>query len=136
MIKVRPVNPRSPDEWAFVSMNWRASFEPESQVARMCGAKAYKRFMTRYVEALRTETGAYTLIVTPDNDDDHFLGFAVAKEPELHYVYVKPEFRKTGLARALLEGRGIAEYTFTTLLGRERLRPDERGWRSRPRNTL
>lgn len=136
MIKVRPLRPDVPDEANFVAMNWRASFEVESLIARACGTKAYQRFMRFYVNALRAEGATYTLIVTPEQDDDHFLGFAVIAEPELHFVYVKPEFRGAGIARSMLEGRSVEAYTTETPLLHERIRPIDRAWQFRPRFTL
>lgn len=135
MIKVRPARPTF-DEDAFVAMNWRQSFERESRIRMELGLGAYQRFMRQHIERLRTEEGAFTLIATPEDDDDHFLGFAVFREPELHYVYVKFEMRKAGVARALLAERNITTCTALTRKGRERLRPEERGWAVVPRQTL
>ncbi len=134
MIKVRPARPIA-DEDAFVAMNWRLSCEHESRVA-MLGPRPYARFMGRLIEELRTEEGAYTLIATDEEDEDLFLGFAVIKEPELHFVYVKHEFRKQGIAKLLLADRNIDRITTTTRKCVERLKPAERGWELRPRLTI
>lgn len=51
-----------------------------------------------------------------EDDPAVILGYALVAPPTLHYVYVKPSFRRFGIARALLDDlarfRDYSHYTF------------------------
>lgn len=117
-----------PDDVAFVLDSWRRSFEGAPAVK---GAERihYRQEMTR---AIRRILDRATVRVRCDaNDEDTIVGFAAFTGLELHYVYVKKEFRKMGVAKAMLEGLPIEAYTFLT----PSARPPSR-WAFTPRFTL
>ncbi len=45
------------------------------------------------------------------------VGFAVYRTPDLYWVFVKPEFRKQGIANLLLKDKGIQVAKSTTKVG-------------------
>ena len=54
-----------------------------------------------------------------EDDPAVILGYALVAPPTLHYVYVKPSFRRFGIARALLDDlarfKDYSHYTFALL---------------------
>lgn len=124
-----------PGDMAFVRDAWRRSYEPESIVYRI-NRSTYARLMDIMMDRLLDEPGAKVRIAVDAKDDDTFVAFAVMREPELHYVYVKHDFRRQGLVPDMLKDAVIHSHTFLTKLGNERLRPHARGWGFHPRCSL
>lgn len=129
------VRPAAPGDMAFIRDAWRRSFEPESILFRI-NRSAYQRRMDMLFDELLGELNAQARIASDMADDDNLLGFAVLREPELHYVYVKHDYRRIGVVPDLLHGARIERVTFRTKLGTDRIRPEERAWEWRPRFSL
>jgi GNAT superfamily N-acetyltransferase len=114
---------------AFVVMSWKNSFEGAAAV-HGCDREHYRIEMTRAIRRLCDY--AEVRIATSPDDDDHLLGFAAFTKTgdgaELHYVYVKADFRKMGIAKALLSGVNVKSYTFRSKSARP-----TRGWAYTPR---
>ncbi len=100
------------EDWPFVYGTWLNSFRVNSTFARHIDQPTYFAMHHHVVERL-LERGEL-LIATPEDDPDTYLGYAVREQgtPVVHYVYVKPAFRRFGVARALLAGLP-PDFTYT-----------------------
>ncbi len=112
----------------FIVSSWRQSYEGSPAVR---GADR-DHYFAELARAIRKLTSAGEVRVACDaQDDDTLLGFVAFKGTELHYAYVRKDFRGNGLMRDMLQGVAIDSYTFTT----PRWKP-KAGLRFTPRFTL
>lgn len=121
------IRPATADDMAFVVDTWRRSFEGSPAVA---GASK-----EHYFDEMRRVVGRYAAsaelrIACDPNDANHLVGYACFTGPELHWAYIKRDFRGLGIMHELLEGAEIDSYTF-----RPSRRPPS-AWRFTPRFTL
>ena len=127
-----PIRPAREGDIAFILDAWKKSYEGAPAV-RGAHREHYRTEMTRAIRRL-CERGEVRIATAPD-DDDHLLGFAAFTQAddgaELHYVYVKQDFRKLGIARALLAGVDVTAYTFVSNTARP-----PKGWAYKPRMTI
>ena len=113
---------------------WRGTFRTAGVGVEGADAEHYHREIQRIFDRILPR--ATVKIACDPKDPDNLVGFAVFTGTELHYVYVKQDFRKLGAVRDLLAGLDIRSYTFKTLPGERRLRPATRGWAFTPRFTI
>lgn len=136
-----PIRPARESDHAFVVDAWKRSYEGAAAV-KHCDPGHYRTELGRAIQrvirgSLSNMCGTPVVRVAYDpKDDDHLVGFACfsqsqADSAELHYIYVKRDFRGQGIARALLEGVPIKAYTFLSPTARPR-----KGWRFTPRFTI
>lgn len=118
----------------FVKSGWRGTFRTAGVGVEGADAEHYHREIQRIFDRILPR--ATVKIACDPKDPDNLVGFAVFTGTELHYVYVKQDFRKLGAVRDLLAGLDIRSYTFKTLPGERRLRPASRGWVFTPRFTI
>lgn len=123
---------------AFIVFSWMSSFyENENGPAvRHADREHYRAEMNRVFD--RLVMTARILVACDLEDENVLIGFAAATLRELHYVFVRQDFRKVGIARKLIEAfpDPIKSYTFFTHAGARRLKPRERGWKFTPRFTI
>lgn len=113
---------------AFIIDAWKKSYE-NAEAVRHADREHYRVEMPRAIRRLISQGEAR--IAYDPKDEDTLVGFAVFRGAELHYVYVKKDFRGQGIARALLEGVPVTSYTFLAPTARPR-----KGWRFTPRFTI
>lgn len=130
--RVRPAH--SEDDFEFVESAWRATFRSNGAGVMGADITHYNEEMLRIFKAILPR--ATTLLACEDTDDNNLGGFVCFSGDELHYAYVKVDFRKAGLVPLMLEGVKIRRYTFDTQVGFKRLKPNDRGWIYTPRWTL
>lgn len=67
---------------------------------------------------------AQVKVVVPEGDENLILAYMVCEPGVLHWIYVKRDFRKQGIAKLLLKSQYTEDpvITFTTPLGRKRLK--------------
>jgi len=127
-----PIRSAGDGDVAFILDAWKKSYEGAPAV-RGADREHYRIEMTRAIRRL-CDRGEVRVATAPD-DPDHLLGFAaftIADDgAELHYVYVKREFRGMGIARALLSELNVTRYTFVSPTARP-----PKGWRFTPRFTI
>lgn len=120
--------PMRPTDEAFILDAWRRSYEGSAAV-KHADREHYRQEMTRTIRRILDKA---TVRLRVDAEDENtIVGFAAFTGHELHYVYVKKEFRKMGVARALLQDIPITCYTFITPTVRHHA-----GWAFTPRFTL
>lgn len=125
-----PIRAMRESDLAFVVDSWKRSYEGAAAVAG-CDRDHYRAEMTTAIRRLCGRPDVTVRICTAPDDDDHLIGFACFRAGELHYVYVKQDFRGKGIARSLLQGAPITSYTFLSPTARRR-----KGWRYTPRFTI
>lgn len=78
--------------------------------------------------------GARVLVYAADEDPDAIIGWAAGSSSVLHYVYVRHDFRASGIAKALVAELGSPKaYTLKPASPRVRV---PHGWRFLPRLTM
>lgn len=95
----------------------------KSHQAEVLPCTLYEQLFKRWQGRILSR--ATCLVAANPEDDDQLMGYAIfegEKPPVLHFVQVKNEFWRQGIARALLDAGGINEsvttiYSFGTPLG-------------------
>lgn len=132
----RALDPNNSSEVGFVYKSWLGSYKNHADVAPYSTYRAtYQAYLDRIIQR---ENCIVLLAVHPEHTDQIF-GFACFERlsPVLHYLYVKEDYRRTGVGsdilEALLGDNPDCEfaYTFNTALGRKFLRP--RGGKYKPK---
>jgi GNAT superfamily N-acetyltransferase len=112
-----PVRDFRPSDFAFVLGAWKSCLELTPGF-RGADAEHFRNEMETAVARL-VRKGTCRIAYNPA-DDDHLIGFAAFGDypghhgKELHFIYVKRDFRGKGIARALLSGIVVGAYTFVT----------------------
>lgn len=123
----------TPADMGFVHHAWRASFFEASLAVRGADREHYRAEMERVVARL-CKSGEVRVACDP-KDADTVVAFAAFTRrgdvAELHYIYVKKDFRGHGIARDLLRDVKVTSYTFKT----PAVRPPK-GWAFTPRFTI
>jgi len=116
-------------QYAFCIAGWLNSQKTYWQ--NNCGPpEDYYKIMRPYVERMLEQEPPLLAVLTADQDV--YLGFCCGIQGVLHYVYTKGDFRKHGIARALISQRcgthgGV--YLAKTYKGKFLEAIEKRGWR-------
>lgn len=89
------------DARPLVFATWLRSFQATSDLGKKLPRDAFFASHHRVIERILARGATVTLAVLPD-DTSVVFGWSVTEGNVVHYVYVKPDFRKFGLATALL----------------------------------
>lgn len=122
------IRPAKPDDMAFVLDAWRRSYE-DAPAVRGADREHYRIEMTRAIRRICDH--AEVRVACDPSDEDTLVGFVAFTGGELHYAYVKKDFRGMGVAKQLLSEVPVVAYTFRS----NNARPPQ-GWRFTPRFTL
>ncbi len=97
-----------PGDFAFIKLSWLRSGRYKSEAAQHL-AEIFKLESTR------------TVICCPEIDRDHICGWICYAEgvspPTVHYVLVRPDYQKKGIATALAERAGVVDNLVHTFKG-------------------
>lgn len=87
--------------------------------ARSIDPAAFNRWHSRLIgKVLRRPSITIRVAGPSDGDQETIYGFAVLELPEkIHLVYVRPQWRKMGIAREMIKGLDPARMSFTTWSG-------------------
>ena len=106
-------------DYNFVLSSWAHSFKG-SQWAGVIPNNEWHASMKNIIDQLASR-GMQVIMAVADDDRDQIMGYvafekSLAGIPVVHYVFVKDDFRKEGLGKALLgvTGDGSFIYTFRT----------------------
>ena len=92
---------------------WLRSYEASSMMSKLIPRDTFFAEHHRVLERIFARGPTVKLAVLPDQQDV-VLGYAVVEGQVIHYVYVKPAFRRYGIAKALLGACGIRpKFTYT-----------------------
>jgi GNAT superfamily N-acetyltransferase len=130
-VQFRELDLSNKSEVGFVYKSWMGSYKNHAGVIPY---GMYRDIMQVFLDRIIKRDGCIVVLITHPNDPDFLFGFAVGERdtPTLHYIYVKEDYRRTGVATDTLEFLGLEnfEYTHSTSLGRKFLNP--RGGKHRP----
>ena len=127
------LRPGAASDLAYVCDSWRTTFHL-GYGALGSERKHYHQEISRLFERILPK--ASVRIACDPTDPDVIVGFAVFTDTELHYAFVRKDFRRMGVATALLADLPIRSFTFLTRKGEEALKPRARGWAFTPRWTF
>lgn len=92
---------------------WLRSYEASSMMSKLIPRDTFFAEHHKVLERIFARTPTVKLAVLPDQPDV-VLGYAVTEGQVVHYVYVKPAFRRYGIATSLLQACGIKpKYIYT-----------------------
>jgi hypothetical protein len=145
-----PIRLGRPSDMAFVIDSWTKSYEGGPPY-RGCSFEHYRTDMTKAIRRICDK--AELRVAYDPKDDDHLVGYACFTGRELHYLYVKKDFRAEVTPEHLLRDAQIDSFTFggrhiqdaldgfrgahyeTDPEGKRHWKPPS-GWRFTPRITL
>jgi len=106
-IKIRPM---TPDDMAFIVDSWVKSLDARAIWSRIIPESTFISYHRRAIFKV-LERARVSVAVLPD-EPTIILGWCCFDPPGiLHYVLVKNEFRRRGIATALIAGLTVREYT-------------------------
>lgn len=100
------------EDMAFIVNAWVWSFYEGSPNLRAADRDHFRTEMTKTIR--RVCDGSEVRVACDPSDENTLVGFAAFTHGTLHYVYVKKDFRRMGVARALLHDVPIRAYSFRT----------------------
>jgi GNAT superfamily N-acetyltransferase len=103
------LRPGRPDDRAYVARTWVADYR-SSTFAEWAGGSYYAGHNDSVTKCLDRSSVRVTVAHVPD-DDSALLGFAVREGAVLHYVYVRADLRRLGIAKAMLGSDMTVRYT-------------------------
>lgn len=80
---------------------WLRSYQTSSLMSKAIPKDTFFAEHHKVIERVLSRNPTVRLAVLPD-DPEVVLGWSVTEPKTVHYVYVKPSFRRYGIARALL----------------------------------
>ena len=86
---------------SLVYATWLRSYEAWSLAAKHIPRDVFFAEHHKVIDRVLGRGASVRVAALPD-EPDVILGWAVTEGPVVHYVYVKPDFRRYGLAKALL----------------------------------
>ena len=90
------------DARSLVYSTWLRSYEHSSPMTKQVPRAAFFAEHHKVIDRIMARNPVVKMAVMPD-DPSVVFGWAVYELPgRLHYVYVKPDFRRYGIAKALL----------------------------------
>jgi GNAT superfamily N-acetyltransferase len=117
MLAVEPtisviVRSGKPIDHDYIGHTWvrNDSHTARSKECRRC----YFYEQPRLIDLILGRTTSIVKVAHLEDDEDAIMGFAVAEPGVLHYLYVRKEVRRQGIARKLMSYVGLgdnAEYT-------------------------
>lgn len=108
-----------PDVYAnFLRKGWLTSFRHGNDYMKLTDSESYYDAYGSYIAGVLNQGTTKVRLAVLSDDPDVALGFSVAAEDVLHYVYVGLDYRKQGIGRSLVP-QGIREITHLTRIGLE-----------------
>jgi GNAT superfamily N-acetyltransferase len=93
------------DQLSFVFATWLRNYKHSSQFARKIKNATFFKWHHLVIERIFERPGTQVLVATPQGESEPILGYAVLEQqdcPVVHYVYVKDDWRKMGIATKLV----------------------------------
>ncbi len=94
------------DQLSFVFATWLRNYKHSSQFARKIKNATFFKWHHLVIERIFDRPNTLVLIATPQGESEPILGYAVLEAqdgtPVIHYVYVKDDFRRMGIATKLI----------------------------------
>lgn len=109
------------DAKSLIYATWLRSYQTSSLMTKLIPREVFFDQHHRVIDRILARPGTKVRLATMPEDPNLVFGWAVTEGGDtVHYVYVKPAFRKYGIARALLsEVRSPFAYTHETYVLRD-----------------
>lgn len=113
-LKIRPMRD---GDMEFVKSSWLKNYKNSSSFAKRITHDVFFKWHGAIVDSILARPQTEILIATLPDEEGVILGFFVVEKQGLsrvaHYLFVRREWRKLGLARALIEASGDSAFVFT-----------------------
>ncbi len=104
------ITPGAPGDLGFVIDSWRQSFRDAPAVRGMT-PDDYFAAQEKRIYRLLERAGTKLKVARDLLDADNVIGWALLEPPVLHYVFVRIKLRRNGIARDLLAGETISQFS-------------------------
>ena len=101
------------DYLPMIYSRWLRSLRNESPIYKKIPSKTYYSDYHKYIENLLSKPDSMVHLAVLSDDNDIVLGFAVTREDVLDYVHVHTDYRKNGIAKAIVP-KDITTFTHLT----------------------
>lgn len=102
----------------FVFSSWLRHYKNRSYFAKRIRNSIFYKWHHLIVERALSADTSVAMIAHPEGEPDVILGFVVGEKTQdgdvLHFVYVKPAFRKMGIGRHLIKKAGLIDANYFT----------------------
>lgn len=98
-----PIEIRNSQEsdWPYIVTSWSRSYQADKRRDKLRNKKVQQHF-----DILKTQDDCVMRVAVLQGSSI-IVGYLVTEPPVLHYVYVKKEYRKNGIAGLLLDSLGM-----------------------------
>lgn len=90
-----------PADHNFIHRSWYKSLQ-KVHPYKLIDKQIYHRVYSAAIFAILRNSQVATIVANFKEDPNLIFGYSVIQGPHLHYVYVKPSWRKQGIAKELL----------------------------------
>lgn len=93
--------------------SWLKSYRPS---VPWIGRDDFYRLYRTVINELLDKDGVTSVVVCSPDDEDHVIGWACTEPARslLHYIFVKSDYRKLGIAKAIREHIGLTRCLYAT----------------------
>lgn len=98
------------EDKAFILSTWLRGYRHSSTFAQRVTNEVYYRWHHLLLERLLARETAVALVACLDDSPEVILGYLAMEKQDasvLHWVYVKADFRRMGIARKLIDAAGL-----------------------------
>lgn len=114
-VQTRPV---SESDNPFIFSSWLRHYKNRSYFAKRIRNSIFYKWHHLIVERALTDENRIALVAHPEGEPDVILGFVVgavmSDASVLHFVYVKPSFKRMGIAKHLLKKSKLIDAEYFT----------------------
>jgi GNAT superfamily N-acetyltransferase len=115
--KIIVFNAEIPPEYrSFIFARWLKSLRYGNPFFRMIDSDSYYSSYSSFIEFILKGKNTILKVAVLANDPDVALGYSIDDGETLHYIYVKPEVRKQGISRELMN-KNIKQFSHITNIG-------------------
>lgn len=108
-----------PTDEAFIYATWLKGYQGGAQWFRMIPRKIFQDHYRRIIEKLLQRS--LTRVACLKEDTDVIIGYSVSEQDRVHWIYIKENWRKIGIAKDLLPAN-FSSVSHLTNLGFEILK--------------
>lgn len=108
------IRPANGQDVSFIYATWLNSYRSDSQIGLSCRTTIFYSAYNRILDHILDSDNSQTLVACLPDDPNVILGYLVFERDRIHYVFVKEVFRKTGIARSLIQAANLPQTIFIT----------------------